>query len=60
LAFEFFGPNHVLFGSDSPFDVDDGQHFTKETLRSIDGMAASLEIRNGILYGNATRILGTA
>jgi predicted TIM-barrel fold metal-dependent hydrolase len=60
LALEFFGPNHVLFGSDSPFDVDDGQHFTKETLRSIDGMAIPSEMRSDILCGNAKRILGTA
>jgi uncharacterized protein len=60
LALEFFGPNHVLFGSDSPFDVDDGQHFTKETLRSINAMTITPDVRSGILSGNATRILKAA
>ncbi len=30
LAVDFFGPERVVFGSDSPFDVQDGQIFTAE------------------------------
>jgi predicted TIM-barrel fold metal-dependent hydrolase len=56
LAVDFFGPERVLFGSDVPFDVEDGRIFTVETLRSIDAMAVSAETRTSILSGNAERI----
>jgi uncharacterized protein len=49
LALEFFGPEHVLFGSDSPLDVANGQYFTAETLRSIDAMKITPAVRKAIL-----------
>jgi predicted TIM-barrel fold metal-dependent hydrolase len=49
LAVDFFGPERVLFGSDAPFDIQDGQIFISETLRSIDAMAISSETRTAIL-----------
>jgi predicted TIM-barrel fold metal-dependent hydrolase len=57
LAVDFFGPERVLFGTDAPFDIQDGQIFIAETLRSIDAMAVSKEMRRAILSKNATRIL---
>jgi uncharacterized protein len=60
LAMDFFGTERVLFGSDSPFGVDDGQRFTSEVLRSIDAMQVSPDTRNTILSGNAARILKIA
>lgn len=57
LAVDFFGPERVLFGSDAPFDAQDGRIFIAETLRSIDAMAASPQTRTAILSGNAKRIL---
>ena len=57
LALDFFGPERVLFGSDSPMDAAGGQYFTAETLRSIDAMTISSKVRSGILSGNASRIL---
>jgi predicted TIM-barrel fold metal-dependent hydrolase len=57
LAVDFFGPERVLFGSDAPFDVEGGQIFISETLRSIDAMAVSAETRTALLSGNAARIL---
>jgi uncharacterized protein len=53
LTLEFFGPEHVLFGSDSPLDVANGQYFTAETLRSIDAMAITPVVRKAILGENA-------
>ena len=38
LAVDFFGSDRVLFGSDAPFDVQDGRIFISETLRSIEAM----------------------
>jgi len=57
LAVDFFGPDRVLIGSDTPFDVQDGQIFTSETLRSIDALSVSPEARTAILSKNAARIL---
>ena len=57
LTLEFFGPRHVLFGSDSPLDIANGQYFTAETLRSIDAMAVPSEVRQAILSDNAIRSL---
>jgi uncharacterized protein len=53
LALEFFGPEHILFGSDSPLDVANGQYFTAETLRSIDAMKITPAVRKAILSENA-------
>jgi uncharacterized protein len=57
LAVDFFGPERVLFGSDAPFDGQDGRIFIAETLRSIDAMAVSAPTRTAILSNNAARIL---
>lgn len=57
LAVDFFGPERVLFGSDAPFDIEGGQIFIAEALRSIDAMAVSPETRSAILSKNTMRIL---
>jgi hypothetical protein len=49
LALDFFGPERVLFGSDAPFDVQDGRIFIAETLRSIEAMAVPPDTRAAIL-----------
>ena len=57
LAVDFFGSDRVLFGSDAPFDVQDGSIFISETLRSIEAMDVSPDTRAAILANNAKRIL---
>jgi uncharacterized protein len=57
LAVGFFGPEHVLFGTDAPFGPQDGQVFVQETLQSIDAMQVAPETRTALLSGNAKRIL---
>jgi predicted TIM-barrel fold metal-dependent hydrolase len=57
LAADFFGPERVLYGSDAPFDVQDGRIFISETLRAIDAMSAAPETKSAILSKNARRIL---
>lgn len=57
LALDFFGPQRVLFGTDAPFGVGDGQIYIAQSLRSVMDMQISPEIRNRILAGNAMRIL---
>lgn len=57
MALDFFGPERVLFGSDAPFDVQDGQIFVADTLRSIDALAIPPETRAAVLWKNTARIL---
>jgi predicted TIM-barrel fold metal-dependent hydrolase len=57
LAVDFFGSERVLFGSDAPFDVEDGQIFISGILRSIDSMAVSPETRSAMVSKNAMRLL---
>ena len=57
LAVDFFGPERVLYGSDAPFDVQDGRIFISETLRAVDAMGAAPETKTAILSKNARRIL---
>ncbi len=54
----FFGSEHVLFGSDMPFDVEGGPRYIRETLNAIEEMTASPEEKQRILHENAVRLLG--
>jgi len=56
LAVDFFGPERVLFGSDAPLDMQNGQVFTTETLQSIEAMQISDDTRVALFSGNAKRI----
>ena len=60
LALDFFGPERMLFGSDTPFGAGGGQSFTGGALRSIEAMQIAPEVRRTILAGNAQRILKIA
>ena len=57
LALDFFGPERMLFGSDTPFGAGDGQSFTSGALRSIESMQIASDVRTTILSTNAQRIL---
>ena len=57
LAMDFFGPERVLFGTDTPFDATGGQYFTQETLRAIGDIEMPPQTRAALLSGNARRIL---
>jgi aminocarboxymuconate-semialdehyde decarboxylase len=50
---DYVGPDHVLLGSDYPFDMGDARHV--DTLRAL-GLAPDMEA--AILAGNAERLLG--
>jgi predicted TIM-barrel fold metal-dependent hydrolase len=53
----FFGSDHVLFGTDMPFDPEKGPGFIKETIRVIDNITACIEDKRKIYEGNARRLL---
>ena len=53
----FFGSDHVLFASDSPFDPEKGPGYIRSTIRVIDSLPISDEERQKIYEGNTRRIL---
>jgi aminocarboxymuconate-semialdehyde decarboxylase len=54
---DYFGVDHVLFASDSPFDPEKGPGYIRETIRVIDALPISAEERRRIYEGNARRLL---
>lgn len=56
-AIEFFGEDHVLFASDAPFDPEGGPMYIRETIRLIEKMDISGELRRKIFQDNAVRLL---
>ena len=57
-AIEFFGEDRVVFASDAPFDPEGGPMYIRETLRILDALDVSEEVRNKIYHGNAEKLLG--
>jgi predicted TIM-barrel fold metal-dependent hydrolase len=54
---DFFGAEHMLFASDSPFDPEKGPGYIRETITNIDGLGLTSEDRDRIYEGNARRLL---
>ena len=54
---EFFGPERVLFASDSPFDPEKGSMYTRLTIEIIDHLDISETDRRAIYEGNARRLM---
>jgi predicted TIM-barrel fold metal-dependent hydrolase len=53
----FFGADHVLFGTDFPFDPEKGPGFIRETIAAMERMRASDDDKTRIYEGNARRLL---
>jgi predicted TIM-barrel fold metal-dependent hydrolase len=53
----FFGADHVLFGTDFPFDPEKGPGFIRDTIAAMERMRASPEDKAQIYEGNARRLL---
>ena len=53
----FFGVDHVLFGSDMPFDPEKGPGFIRETIRAIEAATLAPSDRVKIYEQNARRLL---
>jgi len=54
---DFFGPDHVVFASDCPFDPEGGPMFIREGIRSIEFLDLSDEVKAKIYLENATGLL---
>jgi len=53
----FFGPDRVLFASDSPFDPEKGPMYIRQTIDIVDGLDVSDEDRAKIYRDNALKLL---
>jgi predicted TIM-barrel fold metal-dependent hydrolase len=57
IALDFFGSDHIMFGTDFPFGPHDGEKWPLDELRTIKTMPMSEDDREKILYRNAQRLL---
>lgn len=53
----FFGADHVLFGTDMPFDPEGGLGFVRDTIAAIERMGLPDDVKQQIYEGNARRLL---
>jgi aminocarboxymuconate-semialdehyde decarboxylase len=53
----FFGADHVLFGTDMPFDPEKGPGFIRDTIAAMERMRATEAEKAQIYEGNARRLL---
>ena len=56
-GYEFFGADHLLFGSDMPFDVEQGALMPRKTIQSVEQMAITDSEKKMIYEGNAKRLM---
>ena len=57
-SIEFYGIDHVLFGSDSPYGPPRHGGYLKPTIESIDRLELSEIEREAVYHANAGRLLG--
>ncbi|MEQ4714916.1 amidohydrolase family protein [Nonomuraea sp. B19D2] len=54
---DFFGADHVLFGTDCPFDPEGGPMYIREIIRVIDELDLTEEAREQIYHLNLCRLM---
>jgi predicted TIM-barrel fold metal-dependent hydrolase len=55
---EFFPVDKIVFGSDCPFDPENGTMYPRETLRILESLELDKETSDKIFYKNLERITG--
>ncbi|MFC2070554.1 amidohydrolase family protein [Chloroflexota bacterium] len=56
-GYDFFGVEHIVFGTDFPYDNENGERFTREVIRSVKSMDIPEEHKETIFQSNAKRLL---
>ena len=56
-AFDFFGEDHLLFGSDMPYDIENGAVAIRGTIEAIERMGIPGSSKKKIYEGNARSLL---
>jgi aminocarboxymuconate-semialdehyde decarboxylase len=57
-ALDFFGADHVLFASDSPFDPEKGPGYIRSTIENIESLGLDDATREQLYEGNARSVIG--
>jgi aminocarboxymuconate-semialdehyde decarboxylase len=57
---DFFGPEHVLFASDCPFDKEKGPGYIRSTIAVIESLGLAAADKARICHGNAERMFALA
>lgn len=57
MTYDFFGPDHILFGSDGPMDATGGRAFTLDARKSVEEMGLSKADQKKIFSQNILRLL---
>ena len=52
----FFGEDHMLFGTDAPYDSRMGENVYRETIAAVDAMDISADTRQKIYVDNARKL----
>jgi len=55
---DFYGTDHILFGSDSPFDPERGPGYIRATIANLEEIGLSQAEREAIFCGNVVRLTG--
>ncbi len=55
---EFFGADHCVLATDSPFDAEGGSQLIRDTIRTLDALEMSDADRQAVYSGNAKRLFG--
>jgi aminocarboxymuconate-semialdehyde decarboxylase len=56
----FFGEDHLLFGTDMPYDIENGGVSIRKTVEAVEALGASEETKRKIYEGNARRLMHLA
>lgn len=56
-AHEFCGADHLLFGTDMPYDTENGERNLRQVSEAINNMAVSDVEKEKIFHGNAEKLL---
>ena len=56
-GYAFFGADHILFGTDMPFDSELGDRFTGRTIQSVEQMDITDLEKEKIFEDNARKLL---
>ncbi|MEX2290087.1 MAG: amidohydrolase family protein [Mycobacteriales bacterium] len=57
-SIDFYGVDHVLFASDSPYDPEKGPGYIRATIRNLQEIGLSEADQDAIFRGNITKLLG--
>jgi uncharacterized protein len=55
---DFYGSDHVMFGSDSPYDPERGPGYIRSTIKNLEEIDLDPAARQAIFAGNVVRLLG--